>query len=84
MAHELSRKSLYDLVWSEPEVQLAKKPGVSDVAIGKYCRSADIPVPPRGYWARQEAGQSVSKIPLPIRGLGEADRIVIGGSRHYW
>jgi hypothetical protein len=71
------------LVWSEPRVQLAKKLGVSDVAIGKYCRSADIPVPPRGYWARLEAGQSVSKIPLPIRGLGEADRIVIGGSRYY-
>jgi hypothetical protein len=84
MAHEFSRKSLYDLVWSEPRVQLAKRLGVSDVAVGKYCRAADIPVPPRGYWARLEAGQSVSKIPLPIRGLGEADRIVIGGSRHYW
>lgn len=83
MAHEFSRKSLYDLVWSEPRVQLAKRLGVSDVAIGKYCRAADIPVPPRGYWARLEAGQSVSKIPLPIRGLGEADRIVIGGSRYY-
>lgn len=83
MAHEFSRKSLYDLVWSEPRVQLAKRLGVSDVAIGKYCRAADIPVPPRGYWAMLEAGQSVSKIPLPIRGLGEADRIVIGGSRYY-
>lgn len=84
MAHEFSRKSLYDLVWSEPRVQLAKRLGVSDVAIGKYCRAANIPVPPRGYWARLEAGQSVSKIPLPIRGLGEADRIVIGGSRYHW
>ncbi len=83
MAHEFSRKSLYDLVWSEPKVQLAKRLGVSDVAIGKYCRAADIPVPPRGYWARLEAGQSITKIPLPIRGLGEADRIVIGGSRYY-
>lgn len=42
MAHEFSRKSLYDLVWSEPRVQLANRLGVSDVAIGKYCRAADI------------------------------------------
>ena len=35
---ELTRKELYDQVWSMPTVQLAKAYGISDVAISKICK----------------------------------------------
>ncbi len=61
----LTRKELYDLVWSEPMIKLADKFGLSDVGLKKKCRTHNIPVPPRGYWARKQAGQKPSVIPLP-------------------
>lgn len=62
---EYERKKLYEEVWNEPVSTVAKKYGVSDVAIHKICKSMDIPVPPRGYWAKKRAGQKVEKEPLP-------------------
>ncbi len=66
----LTREELYDLVWSEPMSQLAKKFGLSDVGLAKICRSAQIPVPERGYWAKRQAGKPTTVQPLPPRGLG--------------
>lgn len=60
----LSRKDLYDLVWSEPMTKLADQFGLSDVGLKKKCRRLNIPVPPRGYWARKQAGQTPPVIPL--------------------
>ena len=60
----LTRQTLYDLVWSQPMVYVAKDFGISDVALAKRCRSVDVPVPPRGYWARKAAGQNPSQTPL--------------------
>lgn len=62
---EYERKKLYEEVWNEPVSTVAKRYGVSDVAIHKICKSMDIPVPPRGYWAKKRAGQKVKKEPLP-------------------
>lgn len=53
MGNEYTREALYDLVWSAPKKQLAEQLGVSDVAIGKACKKAGIPVPDRGYWAKK-------------------------------
>lgn len=61
----LSLKDLYDLVWSEPMTKLADKFGLSDVGLKKKCRRLNIPVPPRGYWARKQAGQTLPVTPLP-------------------
>jgi hypothetical protein len=61
----LSRQDLYDLVWSKPMVEVAKSVGISAVALGKRCRAVDIPVPPRGYWARVAAGQAPYQPKLP-------------------
>jgi hypothetical protein len=44
---------------------LAKEYGLSNVGLGKACRRHDIPVPPRGYWARKAAGQKPRRPPLP-------------------
>jgi hypothetical protein len=60
------RERLYEEVWSEPTQQVAKRYGVSDVAIAKACALLGVPKPPRGYWAKKVAGQKVSnRPPLP-------------------
>jgi hypothetical protein len=47
------REVLEKEVWSEPIRQLAKKYGVSDVAIHKHCKKMGIALPGRGYWAKK-------------------------------
>jgi hypothetical protein len=59
------RNKLYEEVWAEPVVHVAVKYGVSDTAIKKVCKALNIPVPPRGYWAKVKAGKATKKIPLP-------------------
>jgi hypothetical protein len=60
-----SREELHALVWSHPMRSLAKLLGISDVALAKHCRKALVPVPPRGWWARKEAGKRVEVQSLP-------------------
>lgn len=76
--HRFTRQEFYDLVWSQPLTHLAKRFGISDVALGKLCRNAQIPHPAIGYWAKLEAGKKVIKIDLPRRGLGQSDVIEFG------
>ncbi len=82
MSKRFSRQQLYDLVWSEPMYQLAKKYDISGRGLAKACVKSDIPVPERGYWNRLQAGQKVTKRALPARGLGMSDDVVIGGSNY--
>jgi hypothetical protein len=42
----LSRRQLYDLVWTTPIRKLAREFGLSDVGLAKTCRRYDIPRPP--------------------------------------
>ncbi|WP_424813460.1 hypothetical protein [Roseococcus sp. YIM B11640] len=87
MAQEFTRQELYDLVWSQPLTKLAPEVGISGVAIAKTCARVDVPVPPRGYWARRSNGKSVIRTALPKRPPGLRDRVVIGGNpywRYYW
>jgi hypothetical protein len=62
---ELSRQELYSQVWAEPMIKVAQKYGISDVGLAKICRRNNVPVPPRGHWARKHAGYKVEIIPLP-------------------
>lgn len=82
MATKFTRQALYDLLWSKPKTAVATELGLSDVGLGKICREANIPIPPRGYWARITAGQKPAHIPLPVRGLGQTDEVMIG--REAW
>lgn len=59
------REKLYQEVWKEPVSIVAKRYDVSDTALAKVCRRMNIPLPPRGYWAKIRAGQSVSIPILP-------------------
>jgi len=62
------RETLYDQVWSHPAQEVAKGYGFSGVRLGKVCRTLNIPVPPRGYWARVRSGTAVRKPVLPSLG----------------
>lgn len=77
MAREFSREEFYEKVWSRPLTHLAKEFALSDVALHKICRKHDIPTPPLGWWAKQQAGKQVRRTPLPTAGPDAVDRIVI-------
>jgi hypothetical protein len=66
----ITRGQLYALVWSRPMREIAKSLGVSDVALGKCCRKAGIPLPGLGYWAKIAAGKAPSKTALAPRAPG--------------
>ncbi len=81
-AHYIRRTELYELVWNEPRTHLARRFGISDVAIGKACKRAGIPMPPAGHWAKKNAGKKARRLPLPPRAPGVNDEIKLGGSRY--
>lgn len=61
----MRRSELYEKVWAKPMIRLARELGISDVGLAKACRRHSIPVPPRGYWAKLQAGHTPPKTPLP-------------------
>jgi hypothetical protein len=61
----MERNDLYNQVWTMPMTKLAKEYGISDVALAKTCRKANIPIPGRGYWANIAAGRKMKPVPLP-------------------
>lgn len=59
------RKKLYQEIWEEPVSVVAKRYSISGNALKKHCKKLNIPVPPRGYWAKVKAGSQMKKAPLP-------------------
>ncbi|WP_434732882.1 hypothetical protein NL154_15000 [Rhizobium sp. YTUHZ044] len=74
----LSREELHELVWSTPMQKLAEKYGISDRGLAKTCGRHLVPVPPRGYWAKLEAGQPVKKTRLRSVQNKELHTVYIG------
>lgn len=59
------RAKLYEEVWAEAVTTVAKRYGISDVALRKTCRQLAVPLPPLGYWAKIAAGKKPPTPPLP-------------------
>lgn len=59
----VTRNELFEKVWATPLLKLAREIGVSDVALGKACRRAAIPLPGRGYWAKAAEARRISPLP---------------------
>lgn len=55
------REKLYQEIWAEPVMQVAKRYGISDVGLAKICKKMKIPRPPRGYWAKKSYGVPTEK-----------------------
>jgi len=69
----VTRIALYEQVWAAPMMKLATQYRITGTGLAKVCRKANIPVPPRGYWAKLQYGKPVIKRPLlpPANGAGE-------------
>lgn len=73
---ELSRKGLYDLIWSKPLSKLTEEYALSNDGIKKICKQFDIPIPDRSYWAKLKFNKPVKKVELnPI--FGGVDKIIL-------
>jgi hypothetical protein len=68
---KLTRKELYDLVWSQSLRSLSKKYNISDTGLRKICISMGIPVPKAGHWAKLQHGKSVLTKSLPSNFSGK-------------
>jgi len=66
-ARRVTREELYAMVWQKPMSRLAKELGISGNGLAKVCDRLDVPYPPRGYWAKKEAGKLVVTFQLPPR-----------------
>jgi hypothetical protein len=65
LASRYDRTTLYEQVWSQPVQEVAKSYRISGVMLGRVCRKLQVPVPPRGYWARVQNGYKETKPSLP-------------------
>ena len=63
---------------SKPMYKLAAEYSLSGPGFAKACKAASIPVRERGYWNKLQAGKSVCKRRLPLRGLGQSNQVTIG------
>ncbi|MTW38125.1 hypothetical protein GM541_13815 [Streptococcus pneumoniae] len=52
-----TKEDLEKLVWEIPTTHIAKKYGVSDKAVGGWCKAYGIDKPPRGYWMKEKKKQ---------------------------
>jgi len=77
MAEErvLTRKELFDLVWSTPMQHLAREFKLSDVGLAKTCKRYAIPRPERGYWAKLAVGKAPKQPKLPLTPAGVGDEV---------
>jgi AcrR family transcriptional regulator len=62
---QLSRREIYDLVWSKPMTTIASELGLSGNGLAKICDRLLVPYPTRGYWAKVYAGKDEAQAPLP-------------------
>jgi hypothetical protein len=73
----LKRDELYEQVWSQPLIELAKRYGLSDVGLAKICRKLKIPLPGRGYWAKHKAGRIPPRPSLPALKKNDPTEVVV-------
>jgi Ankyrin repeats (3 copies) len=58
-----NREKIYEEIWAEPILHVAKRYSMSDVGLGKVCKKLRIPRPGLGYWAKKAAGKPIPKQP---------------------
>jgi hypothetical protein len=75
----MTRQELFERVWSRPVETVAAEWGISGRGLSKACRRLKLPVPPRGYWARLQAGQRPKRPRLPAVKAGDTERIIVWG-----
>lgn len=71
----LTRKELYDLVWSKSLSALAKEFLISDNGLRKICNRMEIPMPNMGHWNKVQYNRKVviKKLPMDYTGNNTVD-----------
>lgn len=62
----ITRKDLYNLVWSKPITVLAKELAFDAYNLRKLCKKHNIPLPESGYWQKLKFNKEVSIIEFPV------------------
>jgi len=62
---KVHRHQLYKEIWTEPVRTVARRYGISNVALAKTCHKLNGPRSPIGYWARKKHGYTAEQPPLP-------------------
>lgn len=57
---QLTRKELFELVWSESMLSLSKKFEISDVGLPNICKKMVIPTPKMGHWMKVKYSKPVT------------------------
>lgn len=60
----ISRKDLYDLVWSVPLNKLSKDFNLTASQLKEICEKHNVPVPENGYWSKLKFNKNIPKRPL--------------------
>jgi hypothetical protein len=68
---QLTRKELYELVWSTPLTKIAKKYTINSDGIKKICKEFNVPMPPNGYWSKIKFNKALEKDKLQEDFKGE-------------
>ena len=69
----LTRKQLYDLVWSQHLPLVAKMYKISESKLRTICIEMSVPLPRAGYWEKMQAGEAVTVAPLSLAYKGKSE-----------
>jgi hypothetical protein len=61
----LTRKELYNLVWSTPMTSISKKYEISSGRLKSICKKVNVPIPENGYWQKLQYKKPVTIKELP-------------------
>jgi len=67
----LTRKDLYELVWSETQRNVAERLGIKTWHLTDLCERHGIPRPESGYWTKQRLGRADTRPDLPPKEDGD-------------
>jgi hypothetical protein len=60
----ISRRELYDLVWSKSISKISKETNIKESVIRGICQTYKIPLPINGYWSKIQFGKEVEVFPF--------------------
>ncbi len=73
---ELTRKELYDIVWSTTLTKLTQQYAYTNEGIKKLCKHFEIPMPDGSYWSKLKLNKKIEKEKLnPL--FGGANKIIL-------
>jgi len=75
--HELSRESLYEMVWTKPATRIASELGVKLAVVLKGCEILNVPRPSTGHWRKVEFGKTSARPALPTIAPGSPESITL-------